>query len=128
MRGRVLQRFGTREEPTAAGQGTRETAAAGVITDALTVSTAGGAGSASYNLSPFIAARPLTNAQLIAAKLKMTVWSTALAWLLVLIAIPIGLQLSGEMPLVVERSRRFAEIARSPAASHRRAVARSGSR
>ena len=82
---------------------------------AVTVSQSG-AGSASYSLSPFIAARPLTNAQLIAAKLKMTVWSTALAWLLVLVAIPLGLQLSGEMPLVVERSQRLAEVVGTPRA------------
>jgi hypothetical protein len=77
---------------------------------ALTVSKAGGDAGASYNLSPFIAARPLTNAQLIAAKLRMTVGSTALAWLVVVIAIPVGLQLSGEMPMVVERLQRIAAV------------------
>ncbi len=83
---------------------------------AVTVSTASGTGSASYSLSPFIAARPLTNAQLIAAKLKMTVWSTALAWLLVIVAIPLALARSGEMPLVIDRSRRFAEAVGTPRA------------
>lgn len=83
---------------------------------ALTVSRSSPNAGASYSLSPFIAARPLTNAQLIAAKLKMTVWSTVLAWLLVLVAIPLGLQLSGEMPLAVERSRRLAEVVGTPRA------------
>ena len=83
---------------------------------AVTVSRSSSSAGASYSLSPFIAARPLSSAQLIAAKLRMTVWSTALAWLLVLFAIPIGLQLSGEMPLVVERSRRFAEVVGTPRA------------
>jgi len=82
----------------------------------VTVSRSSPNAGASYYLSPFIAARPLTNAQLIAAKLKMTVWSTALTWLLVLVAIPLGLQLSGEMPLVIERSRRFAEVVGTPRA------------
>ncbi|MSR06217.1 MAG: hypothetical protein EXR93_03980 [Gemmatimonadetes bacterium] len=81
---------------------------------ALTVSKAGGTEAASYALSPFIAARPLTNAQLITAKLKMTMWSTALAWLLVLIAIPLGLELSGEMPLFVDRLRRLAGVTGTP--------------
>jgi hypothetical protein len=83
---------------------------------AVTVSRSSPNAGASYSLSPFIAARPLTNAQLITAKLKMTVWSTALAWLLVLVAIPLGLQLSGEMPLFVERLRRLAEVVGTPRA------------
>jgi hypothetical protein len=83
---------------------------------AVTVSRSSPNAGASYNLSPFSAARPLTNAQIIAAKLKMTVWSTALAWLLVLVAIPLGLQLSGEMPLAIDRSRRFAEVVGTPRA------------
>jgi len=83
---------------------------------AVTVSRSSPNAGASYSLSPFIAARPLTNAQLIAAKLKMTVLTTALAWLLVLLAIPLGLQLSGEMPLVVEQSRQLAEVVGTPRA------------
>jgi hypothetical protein len=70
----------------------------------------------SYGLPPFIATRPLTNAQLVAAKLKTTTVSTVAAWLLVLVAIPIALEWSGEMPLVVERSRRFAEAVGTPRA------------
>src|SRR6266571_3010545 len=37
----------------------------------------------SYGVPPFIATRPLTSAELIAAKLKMAMWSTLAAWLLV---------------------------------------------
>jgi len=60
------------------------------------------AGSDSYGVTPFIATRPLTNASLIAAKLKATIWSTLAAWLLVLIAIPLALRLSGTSPMVIE--------------------------
>jgi hypothetical protein len=70
----------------------------------------------SYGLPPFMATRPLTNAQLIAAKLKTTLASTALAWLLIIVAVPIALEWSGEMPLVVERSRRFAQTVGTPRA------------
>jgi len=70
----------------------------------------------SYGLPPFIATRPLTNAQLIAAKLKTTLASTALVWLLIIVAVPIALEWSGEMPLVVEHSRRFAQTVGTPRA------------
>jgi hypothetical protein len=53
---------------------------------------------------PFMAWRPLTSASLIAAKLKMTVWSTLAAWLLVVIFSLVALMLSGRMPVVVERA------------------------
>ena len=55
--------------------------------------------------APFMARRPLTSASLIAAKLKMTVWSTLAAWLLVVIFSVVALMLSGRMPVVVERAR-----------------------
>ncbi len=83
---------------------------------AATVSTPGVNVDDSRGLPPFIATRPATNAQLIAAKLKTTLASTALAWLLVLVAIPIALQWSGVMPLALERSRRFAEVVGTPRA------------
>jgi hypothetical protein len=70
----------------------------------------------SYGLPAFMATRPLSNAQLIAAKLKTTLASTALAWLLIIVAVPIALEWSGEMPLVVERSRRFAQVVGTPRA------------
>jgi hypothetical protein len=83
---------------------------------AATVSKPSANVSDSYGLPPFIATRPLTNAQLIAAKLKTTLASTALAWLLIIVAVPIALAWSGEMPLVLERSRRFAEAVGTPRA------------
>src|SRR5947208_3777017 len=55
--------------------------------------------------TPFMALRPLTSASLIAAKLKMTVWSTLAAWLLVVSLSVVALMLSGRMPVVVERAR-----------------------
>jgi hypothetical protein len=83
---------------------------------AATVSKPSANVSDSYGLPPFIATRPLTNAQLIAAKLKTTLASTALAWLLIIVAVPIALEWSREMPLVVERSRRFAQTVGTPRA------------
>src|SRR6185436_17560358 len=47
-------------------------------------------------------------ASLIAAKLKMTLWSTLLTWALVIVAIPLGLVWSGTWPFVSERARYFA--------------------
>ena len=70
----------------------------------------------SYGLPPFMATRPLTDAQLVAAKLKTALASTAIAWLLIILAVPIALEWSGEMPLVVEHSRRFAQIVGTPRA------------
>jgi hypothetical protein len=60
--------------------------------------------------TPFMASRPLTSAALIAAKLKMTVWSTLAAWLLVVILSVVALMLSGRMPVVVERARAGIEV------------------
>lgn len=58
----------------------------------------------------FMATRPLTSASLIAAKLKMTGWSTLAAWLLVVIFSVVALMLSGRMPVVVERARAGIEV------------------
>ena len=60
--------------------------------------------------TPFDATRPLSSASLIGGKLKMAIASTAAAWGLVLIALPLGLQLSGTMSLLVDRAREEAEI------------------
>ncbi len=57
----------------------------------------------SYGVTPFTATRPLSSTALIAAKLKVTILSTLAAWLLVLIAIPLGLTISGTLPVVIER-------------------------
>jgi hypothetical protein len=70
----------------------------------------------SYGVTPFIATRPLTNASLIFAKLKATMWSTLAAWLLVLVAIPLALKLSGTAPVVIERANRLVEVFGAPRA------------
>jgi hypothetical protein len=69
-----------------------------------------------YDLTPFSAARPLTTAALIAARLRVAVWSTLAAWLLVLVAVPLALTLSGTWPVVVERARRLSDIVGAPRA------------
>ena len=61
----------------------------------------------SYGVPPFIATRPLTSAELIAAKLKMAMWSTLAAWLVVLVATPLALEWSGTWSVVTERVRRM---------------------
>ena len=70
----------------------------------------------SYGVTPFMATRPLTNAQLIAAKLKMTIWSTSAAWLLVLVAVPLALKLSGTSAVALDRWRRLSEVVGTPRA------------
>lgn len=70
----------------------------------------------SFAMTPFSAARPMTSAALIAAKLRVTMWSTLATWLLVLVAIPLGLVLSGTGTVVVERSRALAEGVGTPRA------------
>ena len=67
---------------------------------AATVSRSNASARDSYGVPPFTATRPLTSAALIAAKLKVTLWSTLVTWLLVLIAIPLGLALSDTLPVV----------------------------
>jgi len=84
---------------------------------AATVSKSNGAASDSYGVTPFIAARPLTNASLVAAKLKVTLWSTLVAWLLILVAVPLALRLSGTAPIVLERARRLIEVFGAPRAT-----------
>jgi hypothetical protein len=53
----------------------------------------------------FTLTRPMTNAGLIAAKLKMTLRSTLVAWLLVLVAIPAALALTGTTQVVTDIAR-----------------------
>src|SRR5437660_6166862 len=64
----------------------------------------------SYGVNPFIATRPLTNAELVAAKLKMAVWSTIAAWVLLLIAVALALRHPGTAPVLRERSHRFTRV------------------
>jgi hypothetical protein len=75
---------------------------------AATVSTSG--------LTPFVTTRPLSNGSLIAAKLKVTMQSTLVAWLLVLIAIPIALRWSGTHAMVLDWMRQLIEIVGTPRA------------
>jgi hypothetical protein len=84
---------------------------------AATVSKSSPDASASYGVTPFMATRPLTNGELIVAKLRMTVWSTASAWLLVLIAVPLALALSGTSAIVLDRWHDFSEMVGIPRAT-----------
>ncbi len=71
----------------------------------------------SYGLTPFIAARPLTSASLIAARLKATIGSTLAAWLLILAATPLALRLSHTLPLVIEWTRQLIDAVGAPRAT-----------
>src|SRR6058998_3360462 len=66
---------------------------------------------------PFIATRPLTSAELIAAKLKMAMWSSLAAWLLVLVAMPLALEWSGTWSVVTERARHMNDAIGTPRAA-----------
>lgn len=74
---------------------------------AATVSKSGGD---SYSVTAFAATRPLSSASLVAAKLKAAMWSTAAAWLLVVVAVPVALKLSGTLPMAIERIRLLGAI------------------
>src|SRR2546423_9887415 len=76
-----------------------------------------GGGRDSYGVPPFIATRPLASAELIAAKLKMAMWSTLAAWLLLLVAVPLALEWSGTWSLVTDRIRRMQDAIGSPRAA-----------
>jgi hypothetical protein len=83
---------------------------------AAAVSKSNPSGGDAYGVSPFIATRPLTNADLVAAKLKMAILSTIAAWVVVLLAIPLALKFSGTDVVVLEDWRRFSAIVGSPRA------------
>jgi hypothetical protein len=83
---------------------------------AATVSKSSANASDAYGVTPFIATRPLTNAELIAAKLKMAIRSTSSAWLLVLLAVPLALKLSGTSAVVLDRWHRLSEVVGTPRA------------
>jgi hypothetical protein len=70
----------------------------------------------SYGVTPFIATRPLTTAALVAARLKMTIWSTLAAWLLVLVAIPVALIWSDTWPVVIQHLHRLSDHIGTPRA------------
>jgi hypothetical protein len=69
-----------------------------------------------YGCSPFIATRPASTATLVAAKLKASIRSTLAAWLLVILAIPLALELSGKSAMVMEGVRRVIETVGTPRA------------
>jgi len=81
---------------------------------AATVSKSNPNVSDSYGVTPFIATRPLSDAALIAAKLRATIWSTIAAWLLVLVALTLTLILSNIWPMLMERARRVSEVIGTP--------------
>jgi len=84
---------------------------------AAAVSDSGSSASDSYGMTPFIATRPLTNAELVTAKLKMAIRSTIVAWLVVLITLPLALKLSGTSVLVLDRWHRLRDIMGTPRAT-----------
>lgn len=69
-----------------------------------------------YGLTPFLATRPLTSVALTAAALKAAMWSTLAAWGLVLFAIPMGLKISGTLPVVIDGMSQTIEIFEPPRA------------
>jgi len=83
---------------------------------AATVSSSSPDGSDLYELTPFIAARPLSSASLITAKLKTTIRSTLATWLLVLVVIPLALRLSGTTSVVVDLAGQVVEAVGTPRA------------
>jgi polyhydroxybutyrate depolymerase len=83
---------------------------------AVTVARSSPDESSAYGLTPFVASRPLGTAALVAAKLRMATTSTLVTWLLVLLAISLGLTLSGSWSVVVETARELAEFFGPPRA------------
>ncbi len=62
------------------------------------------------------ATRPLSSAALVAAKLQAAIWSTLVAWLLVLVAVPVALALSGTWPVVADGVIEVIEVVGRPRA------------
>ncbi len=69
-----------------------------------------------YGVSPLVATRPMTSAALIAAKLESTIRSTLVAWLLLLVAIPLVLVWSGTAPVVIDQARHLTQSIGTPRA------------
>jgi hypothetical protein len=63
-----------------------------------------------FGVPPFTGTRPLSSAELIGARLRMAAWSTGAAWLLVVVAAPAALVLSGTWEIVADRAGRFAGV------------------
>ena len=71
---------------------------------------------AAFGVTPFVVTRPMTSAALIGAKLTTALRSALAAWLLVLIAVPVALILSGTWPMVITRLERFFSTVGTPRA------------
>jgi hypothetical protein len=81
---------------------------------AATVNKSSQLASDSYGVTPFIATRPLSDAQLIAAKLRATIWSALSAWALLLVALMSALLLSDIWPMLVGRARGLSAVVGTP--------------
>jgi hypothetical protein len=67
-----------------------------------------------YGLPPFLATRPLTGTALVAAKLRAATASTAVAWLIPIVVVPLALNLSGTWPIVADRVRGLSGVIGTP--------------
>ncbi len=83
---------------------------------AVTVGRSNPDASNAYGLTPFVATRPLSTAAIVAAKLRMALVSTLFAWLVVLVAAPLGLTVSGSWPVVIKMARGLTEFFGAPRA------------
>ena len=69
-----------------------------------------------YGVAPFNATKPITSAAMIAAKLKMAMWSTLAAWMVLLVAMIIGFTWSGADSVVIEWADTFVDQVGPPRA------------
>ena len=83
---------------------------------ATTISKANPFAREAYGVSPFLATRPLTSAQLIAAKLRMAWWSTAAAWAVMAIIAPFGIAWSGADAVLIDWVQRMTHTVGLPRA------------
>lgn len=83
---------------------------------AASVSRSSPLGDDSWQMTAFTATRPVTSASLVSAKLQATIVSTMVTWLIVLVAVPTALAVSGTSPVVIDGARRLAGIFGAPRA------------
>jgi polyhydroxybutyrate depolymerase len=83
---------------------------------AVTVGRSNPDASNAYGLTPFVATRPLSTAAIVAVKLRMALASTLTAWLLVLVAVPLGIAVAGRWPVVVDEVHGFTDFFGAPRA------------
>ena len=57
----------------------------------------------------FMTTRPMSTFALVAGKVTVALWSTLVAWLLVVVLVPVALMLSGTMPVFLERASAFVD-------------------